>query len=83
MAPDLRVRLGDPGGDAGQGNCLPFGACRWCSGWAQQKLWALHMCGASLVGAGNSWGPTKPITHLCDQASQALEAVQLALVTGA
>ena len=31
VAPSLWVRLGDPGGDAGQGNCLPLGAC-WTGG---------------------------------------------------
>lgn len=50
---------------------------RWYSGWAQRRLWALHVYGVSLEGAGSSWGQTKPIMHLCDQASQALEAVLL------
>lgn len=31
VAPGLWVRLGDPGGDAQQGNCLPLGAC-WTGG---------------------------------------------------
>lgn len=66
------------------GICLPLGAC-WTGGalgWAQRGLWVLHMCGVSLEGAGSSRGPTKPIMHLCVQPSQALEAMQLAVVTG-